>query len=83
MTMLFCIAESEIKVIHTYIHCPGHGSNSRPSAHRSFKLYMGKVTHSLTHSATAVVFDGSLAPNRDADNAPFRRVAIDRRSLVR
>ena len=21
MTMLFCIAESEIKVIHTYIHC--------------------------------------------------------------
>ena len=23
MTMLFCIEESEIKVIHTYIHTPG------------------------------------------------------------
>ena len=35
------------------LYCPRRGSNSRPSAHHSFKH--GQGVHALTHSATAAV----------------------------
>ena len=74
---------------HTRTHARTHTrTHVRTHARTRKHTYTHALTHTCTHSHTRPspfrlsLFDGFLAPNRNTVNVPFRRMAINGRSLV-